>query len=146
MSYLHLVRSTDDPWSKLVKDDPVRPEIPLDVRIGTHAEILILINEQDEAAAALCVRYCQEIPSNVEELLADPGGDHAAIFYTIWSYGAGAGGKMIFSARDHIRRTRPGITRFITLSPLTEMARKFHLRNGAGIFRENASTINYEYP
>ena len=145
MPYLHSVASTDDPWSTLINDDPVRPDIPLEMRIGNHAEILILINEQDEPTAVVCVRYCRDIPSNVEELLADPGGDHVAIFYTIWSYGAGAGSKLIFSAMDHIRRTRPGITRFVTLSPLTEMARKFHLRNGAGIFRENASTINYEY-
>jgi hypothetical protein len=33
----------------------------------------------------------------------------------------------------------------VTLSPKTEMARRFHLKNGAIIFRENIETINYEY-
>jgi hypothetical protein len=33
----------------------------------------------------------------------------------------------------------------VTLSPKTDMARKFHLKNGAKIFRENEETVNYEY-
>jgi hypothetical protein len=31
------------------------------------------------------------------------------------------------------------------LSPKTEMARKFHLKNGARELRENINTINYIY-
>jgi hypothetical protein len=33
----------------------------------------------------------------------------------------------------------------VTLSPKTEMARKFHLKNGAEVFRENPDTVNYLY-
>ena len=33
----------------------------------------------------------------------------------------------------------------ITLSPLTEMARTFHLRNGAEEIRVNEETQNFEY-
>lgn len=145
MSHLHSVKSTDDPWSKLINDDPVRPDIPLEMRLGDNAEILILINEQDEPTAAVCVRYCRDIPASVEELLSDPGGDRIAIFYTIWSYSSGAGNKMIFAARDYISRIRPSVKRFVTLSPCTAMARRFHLKNGASILRENDSTVNYEY-
>ena len=42
-------------------------------------------------------------------------------------------------------RTQAEIQRFVTLSPKTDMAHRFHIGNGAGILRENASTINYEY-
>jgi hypothetical protein len=31
------------------------------------------------------------------------------------------------------------------LSPKTEMARKFHMKNGAVELQENDTTINYEY-
>jgi hypothetical protein len=37
------------------------------------------------------------------------------------------------------------IKRFVTLSPKTEMAKRFHLKNGAIVFRENEETVNYEY-
>jgi hypothetical protein len=30
--------------------------------------------------------------------------------------------------------------------PSTNLARRFHLKNGAIVFRENIETINYEYP
>jgi hypothetical protein len=33
----------------------------------------------------------------------------------------------------------------VTLSPKTEMARRFHLKNGAGVYRENSTTVNYIY-
>jgi hypothetical protein len=33
----------------------------------------------------------------------------------------------------------------VTLSPKTEMARRFHLKNGASELRENSNTINYIY-
>jgi hypothetical protein len=33
----------------------------------------------------------------------------------------------------------------VTLSPKTNLARRFHLKNGAIVFRENIDTTNYEY-
>jgi hypothetical protein len=33
----------------------------------------------------------------------------------------------------------------VTLSPKTEMARKFHTSNGAKTLKENDETVNYEY-
>ena len=52
---------------------------------------------------------------------------------------------MLLSAVDNIREHYPRIKRFVTLSPKTEMARRFHIKNGAVVFRENADTVNYEY-
>ena len=37
------------------------------------------------------------------------------------------------------------LNRLITLSPLTEMARSFHLRNGAIELQVNEKTQNFEY-
>jgi hypothetical protein len=44
-----------------------------------------------------------------------------------------------------IQQQFPSIERFVTLSPKTEMARRFHTKNGAGVYRENSNTVNYEY-
>ena len=139
---LKIITSVTDPLVDLVKDDPVRPSIPTAARIHDHAEILVLI-EDDRPAAVVCVAYLEEVPTTETEL--GRVGDNIAAFYTIWSYAAGAGRRLIRAARIHIAQNRPTITRYVTLSPKTEMARKFHHSNGAMTLKENADTINYEY-
>ena len=37
------------------------------------------------------------------------------------------------------------MNRLITLSPLTDMAYKFHSKNGAKLIRVNENTQNFEY-
>ena len=37
------------------------------------------------------------------------------------------------------------LNRLVTLSPLTKMARDFHIRNGAGEISVNEDTQNFEY-
>ena len=37
------------------------------------------------------------------------------------------------------------LNRLITLSPLTEMANRFHSRNGAKLLQINETTQNFEY-
>lgn len=142
---LHIIRSINDPYIELLKDDPVRPEIPAEFRVGDFAEVLVSLDADNTPTAVVCVSYQHEIPSNVEELYSDQHDPLAAIFYTIWSYAPGAGAAMIFLARDHVLETRPSVKRFVTLSPVTDMARRFHLRNGAKIFRTNENSVNYEY-
>jgi hypothetical protein len=140
---LHVIRDTSDPLVRLIADDPVRPNIPVEQRIGFSREVLVSMQD-GEPTAVVCVSYQDSIPEDEAGLCgtADPS---AAIFYTIWSYAPGAGRDMIFAARDHIRANWPTVTRFVTLSPQTEMARKFHLRNGAVVFRDNSTSVNYEY-
>jgi hypothetical protein len=70
---------------------------------------------------------------------------NTAVFYTIWSYASGAGRRLIEEAQAEIRRDNPEVMTYVTLSPKTEMARKFHLKNGAEVFRENSDTVNYLY-
>ena len=54
-----------------------------------------------------------------------------AVFYTVWSYKPGAGRQIVNGVAGRIKTQRPWVKRFVTLSPLTEMAEKFHLKNGA---------------
>ena len=48
-------------------------------------------------------------------------------------------------AQRSIEEEFPGIDTYVTLSPKTEMARRFHLKNGARELRENSTTVNYIY-
>jgi hypothetical protein len=52
---------------------------------------------------------------------------------------------LIFDAVEYIKENKKEIKRFVTLSPKTDMARRFHTRNGAIVFRDNPETVNYEY-
>lgn len=139
---LKIIKDLHDPLIDLVKDDPVRPAIPTASRIHDHAEILVLM-EDGQPAAVVCVAYLDAIPTTETEL--GKTGDNVAAFYTIWSYRTGAGRRMIRAARIHIATTRPEIKTYVTLSPKTEMARRFHLSNGASMLADNETTVNYIY-
>lgn len=135
-----------DPWiEEIIKDDPVRPEIPIDHRINEEAEIYALWRDT-ELGAVTCVAYTDGIPASVEEMysLCSPFMD-TVVFYTIWSYAPGAGRELIVSASESILNEYPTIKNIVTLSPKTEMAERFHLKNGAWRYRENEETINYAY-
>ena len=85
------------------------------------------------------------MPTDVYDLQKIDNDPNVAIFYTIWSYKPGAGAKLLRQAVENLKEGYKGIERFVTLSPKTELAKKFHLKNGAYILRENEQTINYEY-
>ena len=68
-----------------------------------------------------------------------------AVFYTVWSYEKGAGTEIVFEMVDYIKENMPNVNRFVTLSPLTQMARNFHIKNGAVEYRMNETTVNFEY-
>jgi hypothetical protein len=139
---LKIITNLNDPLIDLVKDDPVRPAIPTASRIHDHAEIMVLF-EEDKPAAVVCVAYLDQVPRTETELGLH--GDKVAAFYTIWSYQQGAGRKLISEARRHIGQQRSTIERYVTLSPKTEMARRFHTANGAKTLSDNDDSINYEY-
>jgi hypothetical protein len=144
---LHCIRSLKDPLISLLADDPVRPDIPWEFRVGAHTEVFVLRDNEGREQAVICAAYRSLIPSNVVELALDPEVEpHVALFYTIWSYEPGAGRKLIRATRAHIQEHRPAIKKFVTLSPPTDMARLFHLKNGAEVFRVNLDTVNYLYP
>jgi hypothetical protein len=140
---LSFITDLSNPLMEYIKDDPVRPELPCEFRVGKNKFISALIEEKPRAI--VCVSLHDFVPERVEDLTADSEVPTTAIFYTIWSYAPGAASELLFSTVDKIKEQFPSITRFVTLSPKTEMARKFHLRNGAAVFRENLDTVNYEY-
>lgn len=141
---LHLINSLTDPLILFIKDDPVRPEIPLEFRVSASTEILALVQD-GKPRAIVCVAYRNFVPKDTSELMESSEEQSVAIFYTIWSYEAGAGRELIQLARKELSTRKPNVKKFVTLSPTTEMARRFHLKNGANIFRSNLDSVNYEY-
>lgn len=142
---LHIINNLQDELLRLIKDDPVRPEIPLEQRVNANSQIFVLKNEQNEPLAVTCVKFLADIPESVNQLADTVVNTNTAVFYTIWSYAAGAGRELITQARTQIEHDHPEVKTFVTLSPKTEMAQRFHHKNGAITFRENADTVNYLY-
>lgn len=141
-----LINAKDEHYLNLIKDDPVRPHIPSAIRISNGREVYVLQDDfNGEVQAVICVAYCTEVPKDEFELekFSSENGS-IAIFYTVWSYTKGAGRDILFAVVDKLKRTER-ITRYVTLSPKTEMARKFHLANGAVVLQENPESVNYEY-
>ena len=134
---------TQDAYFNLLSDDPVRPGLDFNQRLGKNRDVFVL--ERPHPSAVVCVSYEGTIPSSETELFTECLSPDVAVFYTVWSYKPGAGRDIIFEAVKHIRETRPEIQRFVTLSPLTELARRFHLKNGAVELRMNSTTVNFEY-
>ena len=143
---LHIITDLRDSLLELIKDDPVRPELTPEFRVNSNSRIFVLRDDEtQEPLAVTCVKFLSEIPQDVNELADLAVNTNTAVFYTIWSYAAGAGRRLIEEAQQQIREEQPEINTYVTLSPKTEMARKFHLKNGAEVFRENPNTVNYLY-
>jgi hypothetical protein len=145
---MKLFASISSELSYLIDDDSVRPELSYAFRVTNGRECYVLAEETP--LAVICVAYTHQVPTNISELeeycfndTNDPNG--IAVFYTVWSYKNGAGRDIVFSVVDHIKHFKPWIGRFVTLSPKTEMARRFHLKNGAFTLSDNADSVNYEY-
>ena len=141
---LHAITQPNEYLLSLIKDDPVRPEIPLSDRVNHNSRIYVWKNGE-ETAAVTCVKFLESVPAAVEDMADLVESATTAVFYTIWSYAAGAGRLLIQEAQKSIESEFPGIQTYVTLSPKTEMARRFHLKNGAGVYRENLDSVNYIY-
>ena len=138
-----------------VNEDPVRPE--LDVKFRTeYGRKIYGVKYRGEIHAVMCFAFTNEIPKSVEDLdmmskdafLQSIRRDYQvgkiAIAYTVWSKKRG-GGKLIVKEVFKLIKKSHHLNRLITLSPLTEMARKFHLSNGAVQIQVNETTQNFEY-
>ena len=64
--------------------------------------------------------------------------------YTVWSKKKGGGKLIVKEVFKKIKKSNH-LNRLITLSPLTDMAFKFHSKNGAKLLQVNESTQNFEY-
>jgi hypothetical protein len=140
---LQFITDLTSPLLEFLKDDPVRPDIPREYRVTNNRFVSALV--EDQPRAIVCVSLHDFVPSAVNELDLTAHTPTTAIFYTIWSYAPGAGAVLLRETVAGIRQQYPTIQRFVTLSPKTDMARRFHLKNGAFVMRENEDTVNYEY-
>ena len=139
---LENVTENVDAW---FNKDPVRPELNIEFRTSCGREVYGLKDEGGSYVAFMCVAYTNDIPSNINELdlLASPD-SYIAVPYTVWRYERGAG-KEIVNQILYLMESHPSVTRVVTLSPLTDMARNFHIRNGAIEIQRNNATVNFEY-
>ena len=137
------------------EEDPVRPELDVVFRRSYGRKIFGVIYKK-EICAIMCFGFTDEIPKTVKELdmmtrdaylksaQRDQNIGQIAIAYTIWSKKKG-GGKLIVKEVFKMIKKSNHLNRLITLSPLTEMARNFHLKNGAIELQVNDETQNFEY-
>ena len=137
------------------QEDPVRPELDNDFRTG-YGRKIYGVKYKEEIYAIMCFAYTNEIPKNVDELqklstdaflqsaLRDQNVGKIAIAYTVWSKKKGGGKLIVKEVFKKIKKSNH-LNRLVTLSPLTEMATKFHERNGAKLLQINETTQNFEY-
>ena len=136
-------------------EDPVRPELDNKFRTG-YGRKIYGVKYKREIHAVMCFAYTNKIPTSVEELeklsidaflqsaLRDQNIGKIAIAYTVWSKKKGGGKLIVKEVFKKIKKSNH-LNRLITLSPLTEMASKFHTRNGAKLVQVNEKTQNFEY-
>lgn len=136
------VRSKPELWGDV---DPVRPE--LSVKFKTHPGRFVygLKSPGGSYAAFVCFSQSTDVPYDTISLssMTDVSG-RVAVPYTVWSNMRGAGRVIIQKLVDFVK-SNDLADRVVTLSPRTEMAKKFHLRNSASVYRENVVTVNFEY-
>mgnify|MGYP001423662445 FL=1 len=139
-----------------VAEDPVRPELDLKFRQTYGRKILGLKDDVGEIAAIMCFAFTNEVPKTVEEMdtlsydaalqsvhRAGVQGS-IAIAYTVWAKKKGGGRAIVNEVYKMVKKSNH-LSRLITLSPLTDMARNFHIKNGAKELQVNEKTQNFEY-
>jgi len=139
----------------ITADDPVRPELDNEFRTSFGRKIYG-VKYRNEIHAIMCFAFTNKIPKTIQELddlskdaflqsaLRDQKVGKIAIAYTVWSKKKG-GGKLIVKEVFKMIKKSNHLNRLVTLSPLTEMATKFHLRNKAKLISLNKETQNFEY-
>tara|TARA_B100000683_G_scaffold103966_1_gene102672 strand:- start:1128 stop:1748 length:621 start_codon:yes stop_codon:yes gene_type:complete len=138
-----------------INEDPVRPELDIVFR-RSYGRKIYGVKYMGEIHAVMCFAYTNEIPKNVKELdkfshdaflqsaQRDQNVGKIAIAYTVWSKKKGGGKLIVKEVFKKIKKSNH-LNRLVTLSPLTEMASKFHSRNGAKLLQVNETTQNFEY-
>ena len=136
-------------------EDPVRPELD-NVFRRSYGRKIYGVKYQKEVHAVMCFAYTNKIPKNVDELnkfshdaflqsaQRDQKVGKIAVAYTVWSKKKGGGKLIVEEVFKKIKKSNH-LNRLITLSPLTEMATKFHSKNGAKLLQINETTQNFEY-
>ena len=138
-----------------IEEDPVRPELDNNFRTG-YGRKIYGVEYNREIHAVMCFAYTNKVPKSVDELeklstdaflqtaMRDQSGGQIAIAYTVWSKKKGGGKLIVKEVFKKIKKSNH-LNRLVTLSPLTDMATKFHERNGAKLIQINETTQNFEY-
>ena len=147
---MSLIKISSNYWMDLFKDDPVRPNLNPKFRLTENRVNFLLTQDFTKPCAIICVAFTKDIPKTEKQLEMYSINKLSvnydkAIFYTIWSYSKGSGKDILFNTVFWLKKNKPQIKRYITMSPKTEMARNFHLKNGAYELGSNRETINFEY-
>ena len=136
-------------------EDPVRPELD-NVFRRSYGRKIYGVKYLGEIHAVMCFAYTNEVPKNVTELnklshdaflqsaQRDQNVGQIAIAYTVWSKKKGGGKLIVNEVFKKIKKSHH-LNRLITLSPLTDMATRFHTSNGAKLIQVNDTTQNFEY-
>jgi len=141
--YIESVADKPELW----KDgDPVRPELNVIYKTKPGRYVYGLKDENGEYVSFCCVARTKGIPQDIMSL-SNLTSVEGTIYvpYTVWSLRKGAGKAIINALLGLAREENSGIERVVTLSPRTEMARNFHLRNGAIELAVNVVSMNFEY-
>ena len=115
-----MIRLINKDEHHLFEQDPVRPHLPIWLRTEAPNETYIYSADEKTIDAVICVAYCDKVPLTET---------------------------VIFDVKKHIESTKPQVERFVTLSPITDMATKFHFKNGAERISiiKAYGTQNFEY-
>jgi hypothetical protein len=129
----------------ILLDDPVRPKISPKRRIEGRNRYVYAWVEDKQIYAVVCVSQLGSMPKTERELFVKGWlpTSNFVVLYSVWSYKPKCGSKLVNALVKEIRKQ--GWFRIVTMSPQTEMARQFHLKNGAKLLQTNKTTVNYEY-
>ena len=139
-----------------ISEDPVRPELSLEFRQAYGRKIYGIKDDEGDIAAVMCFAFTHDIPKSVEEMdiMSKDAAMQAthragvqgsiAIAYTVWAKKKGGGKHMVNEVYKMIKESNH-LNRLVTLSPITDIATKFHAKNGAKQVQVNLTTQNFEY-
>jgi hypothetical protein len=139
-----------------VNRDPVRPELDVEFRTSHGRKIYGLRDPEGGICAIMCFAFTDDVPKTVEEMddMSKTAQMNAvyraglqgsiAIAYTVWAVKRGGGRKIVNEVYKMVKKSN-NLNRLVTLSPLTDMARRFHLANGAKELQVNETSQNFEY-
>ena len=111
-------------------------------------------DDEGDISAIICFAFTDEVPKTVDELKkfsydtalkATKGIQGSiAIAYTVWAKKKGGGRAIMNEVFKRVKKSNH-LNRLVTLSPLTKMARNFHIKNGAKELQVNETSQNFEY-
>jgi len=131
------LRAVVTPEEVRLEDDPVRKGYSYDFRTTDGRQIFTIPDK-----AVVCIAKTDIIPTTMQELAqySKPDATEFTIFYTVWSYGGGYGRLILNYLLPQLNSNR-----YVTLSPKTDMAVRFHTKNGAKMIGDNEESYNFEY-